>query len=434
MTNRRALFNWALFDWAQQPYFTLVGVVGFRPYYVSFVAASPVIGQAQIGLVGALAGLIVALLGPFLGSWLGRGNLKAWIVWTSVPFVLSMVGLWWTTPGDPYAVPLALICLLVAATTAEVVITVNNAMLPAIAPPGKLGWHSGMGVALGAIGGLLGVLTVLLLFFLPAEPVLGLSRDTYEPERATGPFSAAWYVLFLLPLLFFYPAKARAKPQLQPVWRDAMQLLRDTWSNRPMFRFMLGRMLVSDALAALQTFIGVVVATTLGWGTAQLLVFALYSMVMLGVGSAVCGHLDSRLGPRRTVLGAAVMQAVGLFGLTAISADSILFFVAVEPVNPGRFLASPAEWLFLAFATLVTFSGGPLISAMRSWLVVVAPPGESARWFGVYAIAGRATAFVAPLAVGGATLAFNDVRAAVPVMLAFLVAGIVAFWMVPDAD
>src|SRR5690242_6803858 len=77
-----ARWSWALFDWAQQPYYTLVGTYIFRPYYVGFVAATPVIGQSQIGWTSAIAGLIVAVLGPLIGVFVDGRNLKAWLAYT----------------------------------------------------------------------------------------------------------------------------------------------------------------------------------------------------------------------------------------------------------------------------------------------------------------------------------------------------------------
>jgi UMF1 family MFS transporter len=435
MTNRRTLFSWALFDWAQQPYFTLVGSLGFRPYFVATVAASPVIGQAQIGITGAIAGLIVAILGPLLGSWLQRGDLKAWLLWTSVPFVAACIGLWWAAPGATGMVPLILLCLTVAAASAEVTITVNNAMLTRIAPRGRLAWLSGMGVALGGAGGLAAALIAIIWLFSPDQPLFALSKAAHEPERFMGPFSAAWYVVFLLPLFLTYPAHRRAAApevaQKSVAWRDALALLGETLRNRPMFRFMLGRMLIADASGALQTFVGIVVATTLGWRAGELISLGVYTMVLVGVGSAVCSYLDTWLGPRVTVLGSAILHAVALLGLTSIGRDHIFYVVQVAPVVPGQFLGSAPELMLVGCATLVALSGGPLVSSMRTWLVQLAPPGEEIRWFGIYAVAGRATAFAAPLAVSAATLAFNDVRAAVPVILAFLVSGLIAMWMVP---
>lgn len=436
MTNRRTLFSWALFDWAQQPYFTLVGTLGFRPYFVATVAASPVIGQAQIGVAGAIAGLIVAVLGPLLGSWLSRGDLRAWLFWTSVPFVGACIGLWWAAPGSTGAtIPLILLCLTVAAAAAEVTITVNNAMLTRIAPPGRLAWLSGMGVALGGAGGLVASLIAVIWLFSPEQPLFGLSKAAHEPERFMGPFSAAWYVVFLIPLFLVYPAQQRADAPDDAVktvaWREALALLAETLRNRRMFRFMLGRMLIADASGALQTFVGIVVATTLGWRAGELISLGIYSMVLLGIGSAVCSYIDTRLGPRVTVLGSAIIHAVALLGLTSIGRDHIFYVVEVAPVVPGQFLGSAPELMLMGCTTLVALSGGPLVSSMRTWLVQLAPPGEEIRWFGIYAVAGRATAFAAPLAVSAATLAFNDVRAAVPVILAFLVSGLIAMWMVP---
>ena len=127
---------WAFYDWAQQPYYTLIGSFVFRPYFVGLVAVSPQVGQAQIGYTAAIAGLIVALVGPVIGLALERGSLKVWLAATSAPFALACTGLWWARPGGD-GLLLTLVCLTAAAALAEIATIVNNAMLPPIAAPGR---------------------------------------------------------------------------------------------------------------------------------------------------------------------------------------------------------------------------------------------------------------------------------------------------------
>ncbi|HBF52509.1 MAG TPA: MFS transporter, partial [Afipia sp.] len=71
---RSAVFGWILFDWAAQPYFTLITTFVFAPYFASRVASDPVAGQSSWGYATAAAGLVIALLSPVLGAIADAGG------------------------------------------------------------------------------------------------------------------------------------------------------------------------------------------------------------------------------------------------------------------------------------------------------------------------------------------------------------------------
>lgn len=424
-------FSWALFDWAQQPYYTLIGSFIFRPYYVAAVAATPAIGQIHIGLTGTIAGLFVAIAGPLLGIALDRGHLKAWLFWTSVPFVIACFGLWWALPGGAAFIPLILLCLTVAAAFAEMTTTVNNAMLPPIARTGAIGRLSGYGVALGCLGGLASAALLLVFVLLPEVAPFGLDRALHEPERLVGPFSAAWYILFVLPLFLFYPRDV-VVPKRARALGELWQLVRTLPGNRTMLWFLVGRMLTADALGAIQIFGGIIAATIFKWGPVELSMFGLIILSTGGIGAMLAGRVDDRLDSRTSVLWTCGVLALALAGLGSVGPEHVLWVVPVAPAGAeAGFLGSLPERVFLGFAILLGLASGPMVGSQRAWMARLSPRGEEGRWFGLYAVAGRATAFAAPLMVALGTLLTGDTGAAVPVILVFLVAGIAAFRVVP---
>jgi len=427
---RRTRLGWALFDWAQQPYFTLVGSFLFRPFFVTAVAATPAIGQIQIGLTGAAAGLVVALVGPLLGILLDRGSLKAWLGWTSLPFVLACAALWLVVPGEVMATPLALVCLTAAAILAEVTTTINNAMLPAIAKPGGIGRLSGFGVALGCFGGMAAAAIFLLLFLLPQAPFLGLDRAAHEPERFSGPFAALWYVLFLIPLFLCYPRETRAASASRPL-RDLLGLLRALPRDRVMLRFLVGRMFIADAAAAVQLFGGIIAAATFGWNATEMALFGFTILAASGIGAYAAGFADDHLTPKVSVLLTSAMLIVAMLGIGSAAPDRVLYFFPVDIPADSGFLQTLPQQLFFAFAITMGVALGPNTGSMRSWMAELIPAGQAGRWFGLYAVAGRATAFAAPLVISLATALTQQVLSAVPVILLFLVVGILALVMVP---
>src|SRR5215472_14436084 len=65
---RAAVISWIFFDWAAQPYFTLITTFVFAPYFATHVAPDPAAGQALWGFATAAAGMVIALLSPVLGA------------------------------------------------------------------------------------------------------------------------------------------------------------------------------------------------------------------------------------------------------------------------------------------------------------------------------------------------------------------------------
>src|SRR5215212_8599323 len=106
---RRAIVGWLLFDWACQPFFTLVTTFVFAPYFATALAPNPVEGQSLWGYATAAAGLVLAFLSPVAGSIAdAAGPKKPWIAASGLVLVTASAALWWAAPGAPDAVALAL--------------------------------------------------------------------------------------------------------------------------------------------------------------------------------------------------------------------------------------------------------------------------------------------------------------------------------------
>ena len=153
---RRAIVGWVLFDWAAQPFFTLIITFVYAPYFASAIAADPVQGQALWGFATAAAGFTVAALSPVLGSIAdASGRRKPWIAAFGVLVVAGSALLWLGRPGEPSVIPLVLFAFAIGVVGVEFAGVFNNAMMPALVPPERLGRLSGTGWAVGYVGGLI---------------------------------------------------------------------------------------------------------------------------------------------------------------------------------------------------------------------------------------------------------------------------------------
>jgi UMF1 family MFS transporter len=176
-------------------------------------------------------------------------------------------------------------------------------------------------------------------------------------------------------------------------------------------RFLIARLLYIDGLDTLFAFGGIYAAGSFGMTTAEIITFGIAINVTAGLGAAAFAWVDDAIGAKRTIL-------IALVGLVAFGTP-LLF-------AEGKF------W-FWALALPLGIFFGPAQAASRSLMARLAPPQLSAEMFGLFALSGRATAFLGPAALAWATLAFDSQRAGMATVLIFIVAGFVLLIPVREA-
>jgi UMF1 family MFS transporter len=435
---RSALFGWVLFDWATQPFFTLITTFVFAPYFAAALAPDPVAGQSLWGYATSAAGLVLAILSPILGSVAdASGPKKPWIAASGFVLVLATSALWWAAPGAPGAIPLALVAFGFATVAAEIAAVANNAMMPHLVPPERLGRLSGRGWAMGYAGGLVSL--VIVLGFLAAipetgrtyfglQPLFGLDPAAREGDRITGPFTAVWFILFAIPLFLLTPDVPRTGRSLGEATRTGLAqvraTLRDARQHPGVIRFLLANMVYQDALVALFAFGGIYGAGVFGWGATELGIFGILLTITGTAGALIGGRFDDRLGAKPVIMTAIGLLLFVCIGVLSLGRDYVLFTIPTAPPQPNDGLyGSLPEKLFVGFGLVIGAVAGPLQASSRSLLARLVPPGEAGRYFGLLALSGRVTSFLAPLLVAIATDAFNTQAAAPAVLIGFLVVG-----------
>jgi MFS transporter, UMF1 family len=414
---------WTAYEWAQQPYWALIATFIFTPYFAAGFVGDAARGQSLLGYAGAVSGLAIAILSPMVGASVdARRNPRAWLIGLAFPFVIASAALWWAVPGELSRIPLILGCLVVAGVSAELGVTVLNALLPVVAKPGQVGRLSGTAWALAYVGALISLFIVLFCFSLPKVPMLGLSKALHEPDRIVGPMVALWFLAFAWPLMAIAPqppAGGGTKP-LAELW----ETIRSLPSKPHMLRFLIGRMLLGDGISSFIAFGGVLAAGLFGWTTTQLGLYAILLSVAAGIGTFIGGRVDQKIGSKLTVLIATGVILFGATGVGLVGKDTIFFLLPVAPAQPGGALfSSTPERMFLFFSLFVGLTFGPAQSSLRAWMAELAPAGETGRWFGLYALSGKATAFMAPLVIAIGTRLVGDQRIAVVVSALFMALG-----------
>ena len=443
----RALASWVLFDWAAQPFYTLILTFLFAPYFATTVVGDEARGQQLWGYAAAAAGVIIAIGSPLLGAMAdGRGRRKPWIAMFSIILAASVSALWLATPGaSATTIFLVLLAFIIATVAAEFTQVFTNAIMPSLVPPSQLGRLSGTGWAVGYSGGLVSLLLVAgLLFVLPGtsktvlglDPVLKLDAVTREMDRLIGPLAAAWYLLFMIPFFLFVPDK-KAVPVAGVVkgspFAEIWDTIRSLPSHRDMLLFLLARMLYTDGLSAIFAFGGIYGAATFGWGPLELGLFGIVLTLTGAVGAVIGGVLDDRVGSKTVIVVALALLIVGALGILSVDKTHILFTIdAVPKVAGSKPFSSTGELVFLAFAVIVGVVSAPVQAASRALLARLAPPDKITQYFGLFAFSGKVTAFLAPFLVATVTAATGSQRWGMAAILVFLVAGIVLMLPVRD--
>lgn len=430
-----ALVGWALFDWACKPFYVLITTFLFGPYFINTLISDPVQGQALWGYVNAFAGLLVGLLGPVFGAAADAvGRQKLWLAAVSAVFVVSQAALWLALPGEAQRLPAIIAAFTLAAVAAELAVVLNNTMMLTLVPHSALGRLSGIGRAVGYAGGLLSLVIMTGVTFDFAIPnpfgagvliAVDPASPTHDQQRFVGPFCALWYLLFAIPMFLFTPDTPRRSGGVVKAVGTAMATLKDTFSNLHRYRnialFLLASLLYMDALAAIFSFGGIYAASIFGWTMPQIGIFAIVLIIVAALSAFAGGFLDDRFGARTVILGSLATLILGATGALSVSREAVLFIAPAPFGAPGGALfGSINEQVYLGFSLLIGASMGPLQTASRSLMARLSPRERLSEFFGLFAFANRATAFLAQLAVGFATQLLGDQRLGISVLLAFL--------------
>ena len=206
--------------------------------------------------------------------------------------------------------------------------------------------------------------------------------------------------------------------------RQVATTIADARRHEGVGRFLLANMVYQDALVALFAFGGIYGAGIFGWEATELGVFGILLTVTGTIGALIGGRLDDRFGAKPVIMGAVVVLILVCVGVLSLGRDHILFVIATDPPATGDGLyGSVPEKLFLVLGLVIGSVAGPLQASSRSLLARLVPAREAGRYFGLLALSGKVTSFLAPLAVAVATKVFQTQAAAPAVLILFFLAG-----------
>ena len=446
---KKRIQGWMMFDWATQPFYTLGLTFIFGPYFASVASdaflnsgmdeASAKAGAQTIWSWGqAVSGFFVAVFGILAGAYAdSTGRRMPWLWAASVIFVICAWLLWYMVP-DGSAILSSLIIFSVAFVAAELSLVFTNAVLPSLGGQQEVGKISGNGAALGYTGGILSLFIMLFFFFddggktfIGLDPGFGLlDPEKREGTRAVGPLIAIWFVIFMVP--YFIWVKEDKNPNRQGGFSQSMKELKASllgMLKRPsLFSFMGAQMFYRDALNGLYAFGGVYAVLVLDWGLTQLGIFGILGGISAALVTWISGKYDRRLGPKPVIYFHVWVLIFVSFCIIGMSRTSFYGITLPDGSNLP-------DIIFYVCGAAIGGSGGGVYAASRSMMVRHTNKARPTEAFGLFALAGKATAFLAPLLIGIFTYLLNDARLGFsPVIGLFILGVFLLRWVDPDGD
>ena len=436
--SRLGRLSWTMFDWANQPFYTLIMTFVFAVYFTDvFIAGDD--GAQKFTLTQTIAGIAIAILSPILGSISDlRGNRKRWMGLWSLLFVIGMGLLWYAYPGAPNGIWLVMFGLILASTAVGFGEVFNNSMLTNIETKENMGVLSGLGFGLGYIAGLIGLILFLLFFVWPGGEtnlLYGLNTSEYEHIRIIGPLCAIWYAFFIIPLFLFTPdTKSKQIPVLASIKQGTTNFIntfKELKNFKNVFIFLIARLFFQDALNALFVIGGIYANQVIGMTLTQVLILGIILNLFAGPSSILGGYFNDRIGSKKVIN--ISLWGLLISGVLALSMDqtTIFYFFEVAKFSPDveRFTfgifnsTSQVVYIFVVIGIATFF--GPTQTASRALMVKISPPEKAAEFFGLYAFAGKSTSWLVPGLMSIILIFNNNLQNAMLVIMLFNILGII---------
>lgn len=389
----------------------------------------PVRGQAITAGAVKYGGWAVMLVAPLYGATIDRtGRRKPALALITALMIPCIAALWWVRPDGAglsigAAVALtALITLLFSLSE----ITHNALLLPAAGMRGA-GAASGLALAFGNFVSVFLLAFVLWAFalpgktawgWIPAAPLFGLDTALHEQDRIVTLIVAGVMAVGSLPLFRFVPDVAatgmRFGTALRAGFDDLVALVREARAHGNVLFFIGTRMIYTDGLTGVLVFSGVYAAGRMGWGALELLAYGVLLSMMAVVGGLGAGWLDGRIGPKRALLVELALAVVSQVAALGIGRDLLLYqpwdAAAHAPLWSGPMFTTVPEIALIGAGFVGALGVCGAYASSRTMLTRVAPPGRVGVFFGLFSLAGLATAWLGPMLVEYATLASGSQR------------------------
>ena len=380
---------YALYDLANSAYTIIVVTFITSAYFANQIVGNPQLGAAYWQWTAGLCGILVAVTGPLLGSLADKepkGKINLLHIFTILCVLFTSL-FWFAKPSVDY-IWYALIIFLLSNYFYEAAVIFYNSLLKSCSNENNIGKTSGFAFALGYIGCVPILLFSLYVFVLPDTIPFGLDKSKFENIRFIPVIAAIWFLIFSYPMINYFKHHIEYKENSDPtpVFKKLIALI---WKNKftSTGKFLLARMIYSDALIVLIAGGGVYASGVFGFTPGELLKLAIFANLVAFVGVLLGGYLNDKISSKIIILTCIAVLTLCVFYSSIIAQTKAQFFINVM---------------------VISFFIGSIQSASRVMMTGLLKDDDQGSGFGLFSFSGRITAFAGPLLVGTMTFFYSQ--------------------------
>ena len=377
---RIEIFSWAMFDFANSGYTTVVLTAVFNTYFVGVVAAGGESGAATFlwTITTAIANIVVLISAPLIGAMVDQtASKKRFLFVATLSCVLATACLYFVGPGD---VVLAMTLIIIANIMFYTGENLISAFLPEITTPEKMGRISAMGWTLGYLGGMLTL--VLCLAYINSATSRGETAAQFVP--ASMLIVAVVFALAAAPTFIWLKERAQAKPATSEgnLVRQAYRRLKQTFEHarsfQDLFRFLITLTVFHSGIMTVIVLAAIYAQEEMGFTTEDTIKLILIVNVSAAVGAALFGFIQDKIGSKKTLMTTLILWIISMVYLFQLD-DRFSFWIA---------------------ANLIGIALGSSQSAGRAMIGLFSPVERCGEFFGLWGLATKLAAVCGPLCYG----------------------------------
>jgi UMF1 family MFS transporter len=384
-----------LWDWAEQPYPTIIQTFIFATYITSTLFTTD--GNkdalvAQLGWAGAIAGLAVAISAPIFGRRSDTaGRRKFWLLANSSILILLMVASYFVEPNPSFFI-FGLALYTIGNVVQETSFINYYAMMKQVTNEKNMARVSGIAWGLGYVGGIILLLGSLVLCYLPGHPLFPNEENSLN-VRVIFLFAAAWMFIFTIPLAIFVPEVPKVEginnsETILDSYKALFSSIRKLRQTNPdALRFLIASAIYRDGLAGVFTYGAVLGTVAFGFTQTGVILFGVAANIVAGIGAFIGGLIDNKLGTKKVI--ASCLGGLLIAGLATFT------------------FASQGAITYWVFGLMLCLFVGPAQASSRTFVARFAPENREGEIFGLYQTTGRAASFLSPtlwaLSIAGAS-------------------------------
>ncbi|MDO8960438.1 MAG: MFS transporter [Rhodocyclaceae bacterium] len=403
----RELWAWAMYDFANSGFTTVVITALFNAYFVAVVAGNAPWATFAWTAALSVSYALIIVSAPLIGAYADQhAAKKKLLVITTLGCVLFTALLWFAQPETLW---FAIACVIAANFFFGSGENLIAAFLPELAKSRALGRVSGWGWSLGYLGGLFTL--GLCLAYLTWAEARGMGASAYVPVTmliTAGIFALASLPTFLLLKERAVPRPVKKTAPFIEAWREVGQTLRQVRQFTDLARFLLCSLFYQAGIQAVITLAAIYASQAMGFSTRETLLLIFAVNITAAIGAFLFGHVQDRIGHVRTI-------ALTLIGW--IGAIGLLWAAPIHPESASVF------WIAANLAGLCL---GAAQSAGRALVGLLAPPSRLAEFYGFWGLSVKLSAIMGPLTYGVVTwVTGGDHRSALLLTGSFFIVGLI---------